>query len=199
MILYLGIIFGGMVYSIIINTFVFPQEVLSIWMNIFWVCFNVVALIAIDAVFAWIIHALPRKWFSPYKKIYHVHRKERKIYDALRIKVWKDSIPEMGGKLCDFPKDKIDNNDPEYLMMFLQETGYAEIIHYFMAFSSIVNFFIFYFAGFPMDQLLIIVLPLAIINFVLQIPPILIQRYNRPRLLIMYERELKIRERKKTS
>ena len=43
----------------------------------------------------------------------------------------------------------------------------------------------------PLYLLLMIMLPLMIINFVLNIPPVLIQRLNRPKLLRIYELELK--------
>ena len=54
------------------------------------VILGVVIEIAIDAIFAYIVHSLPNRWFAKEKKFFDVSRRERKFYEKLNIKNWKD-------------------------------------------------------------------------------------------------------------
>ena len=70
-----------------------------------------VVLFLIDALLAWLIRKLPEKWFDSNNKHFDERKGERKFYEALGIKKWKDKIPELGG-FTDFHKDpeEMDNN-----------------------------------------------------------------------------------------
>ena len=141
----------------------------------------------IDAVVAYIIHKLPNKWFNPYKKIFYVFSFERKFYESIGIRKWKDRIPEMG-QLCNFKKDKIaEINNNDYLYKFLEETCYAEVLHFW---SAILGFLIIFF--FPIKLALYITGPVALVNMFLQILPVFIQRYTRPKLIKIYERNIRL-------
>ena len=105
----------------------------------------------------------------------------------MKIKSWKDKIPETGALLKIFDKTKIENSeDPAYLHTFLRETCYAEIMH---EYSAPLAFLILFAA--PGALKWTIALPVAVVNFILQMFPIAVQRYNRNRLTKLYRVRLK--------
>ncbi len=153
------------------------------------VVLGTIFIFLLDALIAWVIHKMPAEWFCFKKKVFQVAKSERKFYEKIGIKNWKDKVPEMG-QLCDFKKDKIQSFEPAYLNKFLTETCYAEVVHIGMLCIGLLIFL-----AFPFDKMLGFALPLFLINAILQIPPIFIQRYNRPKLemvLIRAERGKKM-------
>lgn len=139
---------------------------------------------AVDAIVALIVHNLPGKWFAPEKKIFTVSKRERRFYEKIGVRNWKDRIPETGGLLCHFAKDKIaEMNNPEYMYKFLIETGYAEVMHVLSVPLSFLTLLLC-----PLRVCWLSALPVALVNVCLQIPPAFVQRYNRPRLLAAYKR-----------
>ena len=97
--------------------------------------------------------------------------------------------------LVGFGKSKVlDMHNNEYLLTFMRESVYAEIMHVISAFAGFV---------FPLLCLLIpgwawlvrMSLPVAIVNFVLQVLPVMVQRYVRPQLMSVYLRNQKRAER----
>lgn len=187
MIIYLSIIFLSIVFiSVFDIIFTMQTFNLTVPYIIFIVFISAVIDFLIDAVIAFIIHKLPKKWFNPYNKIYRVWTFERRLYENLGIKKWKDRIPEMG-QLCNFKKDKIASiNDNNYIYKFLEETCYAEVLHFLSAVLGFAVIFVF-----PLKYVFNFTLPVAAINCFLQILPIFIQRYTRPKLIKIYERNLK--------
>ena len=151
--------------------------------------FYAVALaIAIDALLALFIRrVLPGKWFNHKKAAFTVGAGEKNFYETIKIRKWKDKIPETGGLLVGFSKSAVaDRHDNTYLLKFLKETCYAELMHIIsipcgflvllltLAWDSIPHFIAWF--G----------LPVAIVNAVLQLLPIFVQRYVRPFLLSAY-------------
>lgn len=144
----------------------------------------------IDAVVALIVrYLLPKRWMDGRLRFWRVRKAERGIYVRLGIRRWKDKIPETGGLLVGFSKKHIaEPKSPEYLLKFLSETCYAECMH---AISVIAGFAVIplsFSALLPFyEHLLFFGLPVAIINAILHILPILVQRYVRPFLLHAYD------------
>lgn len=150
---------------------------------LFTILITFLALLAIDAIVAIVIHALPRKWFNPFKKIFQVFDWERKFYTKLGIKRWKDMIPETGAALTGFGKDKVlDMTNNEYVLKFMEETVYAEVLHLLSFIISFVVIFI------NLDLVWLVAVPMIIANGIMQIMPVMVQRYNRPKLMILYHR-----------
>lgn len=148
---------------------------------------SLIAVVAIDAIIAWIVHSIPEDKIHPFKKFYQTGKRERKFYEKLGIKKWKDIIPESGKYLCNFAKDKVAKpNDNKYVLKFLVETCYAEIMHE-------ISFFLG-FALLAMPYRWTIVLPVCAVNAFLQLLPVMVQRYNRVRLENLYKFNLKRRE-----
>ncbi|MDD9150632.1 MULTISPECIES: glycosyl-4,4'-diaponeurosporenoate acyltransferase [unclassified Sporolactobacillus] len=94
---------------------------------------------------------------------------------CLGVKKWKNLLPELSDFLAFlFPKKKIRQYSPDYLYRFVLETCRAELAHWCIIISSFI--FIIW-NGTGMSVLMI---SLAV---VLNLPYIIIQRYNRPRIL----------------
>lgn len=167
----------------LLNYFLLPLGQITLIYAFLFTTFTTICVIILDGIIAFIIHKLPNKIFNPFKKIFRVPIKERTFYEKIKIRKWKDKVPEMGKYLCNFDKRKITENQEKYIFKFLEETCYAEWVHYGMAFIGFLLLFIL-----PSKFTLSIVLPVVLVNFFLNLPPIFIQRYNRPKLFIFYQR-----------
>lgn len=136
-----------------------------------------------------IIRLLPKSWFDYNKIIYHVSEKEKNFLVKIGIRRWKDKIPDLGGIVHFKKSNLVDSQNPKYLKKFITETCYGEMLHIFCIISAFLSLLFV-----PNQLLLSKALPIALIYSFLNIPSILIQRYNRPRLL----KQLKRLERQKT-
>ena len=193
MILYVCIIVIGVIFTTILS--------LSVGLNflsvtdgeiLITIIYTFFALFVIDALVAILVRILPKKWVNPFNKIYKVRPWETKLYLKLKVRNWKDKIPETGKVLAGFGKDKVlDMNDNRYIYKFMEETVYAEVMHVISAVLSIFVIFI------NLKLWYIVGLPMAIVNFVIQILPVIVQRYNRPKLALLYERNEKKSQREK--
>jgi glycosyl-4,4'-diaponeurosporenoate acyltransferase len=125
-----------------------------------------------------LIHRIPVQLFDYRALLFRSFRWERegKVYeDVFNIKVWKDFLPEGGGVFRGgFVKRKADTRSIRFLETFAKETCRAELVHWVI----ILLLPIFFVWNPPLGVL--IMLPLVV---VLNLPFIMIQRYNRPRLV----------------
>lgn len=185
--LYIFIILIGCIFSTILAVTVGVRVFsLSDGVILFSILFSLLFLLFVDIIVAVIVRILPKKWVNPFNKIYTVHKWESKLYVKLGVRKWKDLIPESGKTLTGFDKRQVENvKDNTYLFKFMEETVYAEVMH---LISAILSFFVVFI---NLKLWLIVGLPLAIVNFILQILPVMVQRYNRPKLMIAYKRNEK--------
>lgn len=145
-----------------------------------------IVVILIDALFAWLTTKLPEKFYSDKLGIYKVSKKETKLYEKLGIRKWKDKIWELG-KLNGFSKAKVeDPKNPEYVKRFLLESKIGMLDH---ILGMVLGFFVILIL--PNQFALRISLPVAIINLVLNLPSLMILRYNKPKLEILLKRTLR--------
>lgn len=167
--------------------------IISLCMGIgYWLLLGLTALatamIAIlDGITAGCARSLPAKFADETKKIFIVSAKEKKFYEKLKIRKWKDKVPEIG-HLTGFRKNKID--DPksiEYLNRFLLESCYGQIGHFF---SCIFGFIIFAFF-FISPIWWAVCIPVSVINIFLNLPSLIILRYNSYKLRILRDSNLK--------
>ena len=188
MVLYLCIIGIATALIALFNSiFAVPVYDFGVGYAIFAAIATTLAVIAIDAVVAIIVRLFPAKNFDPHKKIFRSQAWEKNFYLSIGVKAWKDKIPETGKLLVKFSKTEVAQKDnPEYLYKFLTEMGYAEIMHLISTVAGFLVIFIF-----PLEYALLFGVPAATVNFLLQIPPCIVQRYNRPKVLKLYERSLK--------
>ena len=190
MTLYLSIIFIGMAIASGLGVAYFSAYAGTHewWVIVTMVVATSLALFLCDLIFAGSIKLLPQKWFDPYKKKYKISKREKSFYELLGINYWKDKVPEVG-KLVGYDKTSVGDLTADNLFKFLTESAYGEIIHYFCLLSSVIIAVIYFFI--PIDAInglfWGVVLPCALVNFFLNVPPILIQRYNRPRLMRIHQ------------
>ena len=144
------------------------------------------AVFVLDAISALAIRRLtPKKLYLPSKKIFKVSKRERNFYRALKIKAWKDHVPELGG-FTSFHKDKLESNsNVEYLERFIIEANYGVIIHLANALLGFLILFI------PFCSSPTIWIPIFAVNFVLSILPVFILRYTLYTLQNLYSRTQK--------
>jgi hypothetical protein len=184
MILYMSIIGISVVILSIVNIVLGS----NIWgLNEWWIIAILVGCVivefAIDGLMAYLIHELPDKWFEPDKKLYKVSKKERKFYNFLRIKKWKDKVWELGG-LGGFRKNKIvDANDYNYLKQFIIESNKGIVIHWAGIVMGCALMLII-----PVEYILTVSLPVCVVNAILNIMPIFVLRYNIPKLEVAMQR-----------
>ena len=97
----------------------------------------------------------------------------------LKIDKWKDRVPELGGVFGDgFQKRSIDLGAREQLELFIRETRRAELAHWVMTAGWIITI-----AFNPLWAIVFNLIFAHIVNF----PCLIIQRYNRARLIKVLE------------
>ena len=145
-----------------------------------------VSVIAIDGLFAFLIRrCLPSSLFSADRKLFTVSKKEFDLYRKLKIKKWKDLVPELG-LFTGLSKSEIaDRNDGEYLGKFLLEANFGVIIHLENALFGFLIAFI------PPCSSPSIWIPVAAVNFVLSILPVFVLRFTSHTLKKLYIRSKK--------
>lgn len=195
MVLYLSIILISMIIISVLNICLGTGFLgYSVGEVICWVCLSVLCEIIIDLILAGLCQKFSEKSMSPDKRFFNVNKKERKFYEKLGIKKWKDKVLELGA-LGGFRKNKIkDSNSPEYLYRFLIESNKGIMTHILnILFGPLVIFCI------PLKYWLVISLPVIIVNTFLSLLPIFILRYNIPKLKVAYERARRIQKQKETT
>ena len=194
MLFYILTIGIAMVLVFLGNYFWFPMDMslVKVLLLDLMLPFLIVAWDGISATF--IRHALPNKWFTRDVKFHHVSKTECKIYEHLGIKLWKDHILELG-MFTSFSKKKVaDPNDPAYIARFIMECNYGVQVH---LWNFLLGFVLLFF--FPDYIAIRFILPAAITNSILSIFPLMILRYNVPRLERLYVILEKKAERKNKS
>lgn len=182
MILYIIIIFLAWTEMFLVNHFVFmPVIGFPVWLNAVGIVATTVAVIAVDGIAAAVAHALQKKHFSPFSSYFTAGRKEKRFYEIIGVKHFKRLIPDLG-VLVKFAKNKVENpRSKEYIYMYLKESCSGEIGH---TASLLLGFLVIFL--FPLKYILCFGLPVAILNFILNLLPVFALRYNRPRLVNIY-------------
>lgn len=127
--------------------------------------------------------ALPRKCFDAEKPPYKAAKWEKggKVYERLGIKHWKDIMPDMSRIMPDMVKKKLTSENKERGMdTLIAETCVAECVHWGLIILSFG--ILFWWRG------LWAAVFLLVYNIFGNLPFIIIQRYNRPRLVMLEQR-----------
>ncbi len=195
---YFLIIGLGTLFILLLNIFVFkpfyPNYAFELWQIFLWTFLDILFVFLSFALVSILTRALPKKCFDPYNKNFKVSQNEMKRLEKIGIKKWKDRVPEMGQYLVSFDKTKISNpNDSTYTYRFISETCYAEVMH---GIQVVVSFWIIV-LPWPISSGWLIGLPVALVSSFLHLLPVLIQRYNRAKLIRIYEKQVAHEQRKK--
>lgn len=152
-----------------------------------WTALATVTVMLIDAFTATACRLLPPKVANPEKKIFQVSAKEKKFYEKLKIRKWKDKVPEIG-QFTGFRKNKLDDpKSVEYLDRFLLEISYGELGHIVSCLTSYLILLLF-----PVHPLwLAMAIPVATVSLLLNLPSLFILRYNSYKLRILRKNNLK--------
>ncbi len=157
----------------------------SFWSVLFECVLATASVIAIDGIFAFLIRRLPERLFDANAKIFTVSKKEARIYRKLKINKWKRFVPELGGFTA-FHKDKLQSaSDAHYLARFILESNYGIAIHIVNAITGILLFLL------PFCNSPSIALPVAAVNAVLSLLPVMVLRANLPALHLLYKKSIK--------
>ena len=187
--LYLIVIIFCMTVISGMNMFFNPLYQDQPWVYIlFTIGFTVMAIV-IDGIVAFVIRKMPEKWFEKNKGIFKTGERELAFYEFLRVKKWKDYVPELGC-FTGFHKNKLANPfDNKYIWRFIIESRYGVAIHFYSVPTSFLLLLLdwkMYSGG--SNIWLTIGLPVAIVNAILIVLPAFILKYNLPRLLRIYDK-----------
>lgn len=144
-------------------------------------CFWFLSITGVIAFFAG--RLLPKKWFRadlfPYRS--YKFEQDGRIYDKLNIRKWQNKVPDMSRILPKWmPAKNLSGNFKERLPRMLQETCVAELIHALLCVTGLYCLKLYPGIGG--------VIILLLHTFFFNLPFILIQRYNRPRLIKLTRR-----------
>ena len=147
----------------------------------FWKCFCFLIITGVIAFFAG--RLLPKKWFRadlfPYRS--YKFEQDGRIYDKLHIRKWQNKEPSMS-KILPYmmPAKNLSGDYKKRLPRMLQETCVAELIHTLNCFVGLYCLKLYPGVG----GVIILILYITLFN----LPFIIIQRYNRPRLMRLAKR-----------
>jgi glycosyl-4,4'-diaponeurosporenoate acyltransferase len=120
---------------------------------------------------------LPISFFKKDNWLFRIKKWEHRgrIYNNIfKIRKWKNAVPDGGGLFKGgFPKRYLESNDPKYISTFYDETKRAELTHW----LSILPAPVFFLWNVWWVGIIMIVYSLIV-----NMPCILLQRYNRARL-----------------
>lgn len=147
----------------------------------FWRCFWYLIITGVIAFF--VGRLLPKKWFRPDLFPYRSYKFEQdgRIYDKLNIRKWQNKVPDMSRILPKWmPAKNLSGNYRERLPRMLQETCVAELIHSALCITGLHCIKLWPGLG----GVVIVILYTVFFN----LPFVIIQRYNRPRLMKLTQR-----------
>ena len=104
--------------------------------------FALIYVLVVLGFLALFLRFLPKFFFSPKRIRFRVSKFEEIFYQKIKIRKWKDFVPEMGWT-AGFPKNKITSLETTYLKRFLWETCFAESLHFLSAslgFTALIIF-----------------------------------------------------------
>lgn len=179
--------------GLLISTIVALITKLHFFSVLLFTAIAIAAVVLIDALVATVCRLLPPKCANHESKVYAVSAEEKKFYEKLKIRKWKDKIPEIG-HFTGFRKNKIaDPKSLEYVERFLLEICYGELGHFFSVFFGFLILLLF-----PITDIwFAIAIPVAVINGIMNLPSLFILRYNSYKLKILRNNLVKKQNREK--
>jgi glycosyl-4,4'-diaponeurosporenoate acyltransferase len=136
---------------------------------------DVMAWAAIHAGSGYVAHRVPVGRLRRDVGVLRIHPGERARYERLGIRRWKDGVPEAGGLFAGgVSKRRLTTRDRDGLRRFAAETRRAELAHWLAA------------AGGPLFVVWnppVIAVVMVVYGIAVNAPFIVIQRYNRARVL----------------
>jgi glycosyl-4,4'-diaponeurosporenoate acyltransferase len=138
---------------------------------------DIAVLAAWGSLVGYAFHRMPARWFGHDNAVTKPRRWERdgRVWDdVLRVRRWKDRVPDAGGLFAGGMRKRGVSRDPEQLARLVVETRRAELVH--LAVLAISPVFLLW-------NPLWLAAVMVTYNIVANVPFMVIQRYNRPRLV----------------
>lgn len=149
---------------------------------------NIFAWLIIHVSISYICLRLPDSFYQSKKSGINNGKQELHLYERLRIRKWKTILPDGGDVFKGgFRKKELRTLSSSYIQKFIVETRRAEVTHWLLIPPSIL-----FFVWNPISIGFIMIGYALIVN----LPFILIQRYNRLRLKPLLTKQLKKEERR---
>lgn len=144
---------------------------------------RIIGFMAVIGILAHVFgEALPRRWFLWDRGWYRIRPWEQagRFYERLGIRRWKDHLPDKSRfTKRTFTKELWGHGSQEDLTRLLQETCVAELVHWVLL---LIAPLMYWFVPTPLG------LCAAVLYGLSNLPFIMIQRYNRPRLVRLLSR-----------
>lgn len=138
---------------------------------------------ALDAVVAFTVNRFPDKCFGIDNPLFRISEAERRFYKKLRVRLWANKVWELGS-LGGFSKKSVNEPDnPEYIEKFIIECNKGVMTHrlsYPVGFLAMLTL--------PGICSVTIALPVATVNLLLNILPVIVLRHNTPMLKSLLKR-----------
>lgn len=147
-----------------------PQPLAILLCFVLWPLFQLLA--------ALICRKMPARFFAPCRSVFRTRKweKDGKAYKKIfHVQKWKKFLPDIGSIIkADYAKKKLTNFSRGNLERFLVESCRAEMTHW----LAILPFWIF-----GLFTPAIVILYMLMYALAINIPCIIAQRYNRPRII----------------
>ena len=134
---------------------------------------------------------MPRKWLKPENGLFRCFaiEKDGAVYEKLGIRKWHKRLPDMSRILPSvMPAKNLSGDYEERLPDMILETCVAEVVHITVSVAGFCCLWIWPGIGGAVVT--------AVYVLLLNLPFILIQRYNRPRLIRLHQKILSKRAKK---
>lgn len=183
MLIYIFLISITVLIMLLINIFIGINKFnYSIYYIIDMIVIHILVVFIIDAFTAFFINKLPKKWFNYQYKIFKIFKWENSFYNCLKIRSWKEYIPELGF-LAGFRKNKVkEPHNNNYIDKYLEQCCIGMSVH----FTSIILGYLTILI--KPKYFLYFALPVSITNGIIHFLSLSILRYNVPKLIRLYER-----------
>lgn len=166
-------------------TFKWTPPIASTWHPVWLLTFNIAAWGVIHVGTGYYVHRLPQHRLERDPLLLKQRSWERggKVYDRLNIRQWKERVPEAGAFFAGgVSKRAIPDRSTQALEAFAVETRRAEIGHWLAAIAGPL---------FILWNTLPVTAVMVLYGIVVNLPFIIIQRYNRFRINRILERRTK--------
>jgi glycosyl-4,4'-diaponeurosporenoate acyltransferase len=148
----------------------YPSDVAALLIDI--------ALLAVwGSLVGYAFHRMPPRWFARDNAVTRLRRWERDgrfWQETLRVRRWKDRVPDAGALFKGGQRKRTPTRDLDALARLAIETRRAEFVH--LVVLVITPLFFLW-------NPLWLALVMVTYNLVANVPFVVIQRYNRPRLM----------------
>lgn len=150
---------------------------ITLLLVLFWIIINVIV--------PWLVRFLvPKRFFNENVWLFRERETEIAFYRKIKVNKWKGKLPD-AEKLIHFQRSSLPcNMDEAYINRFITECCIAELGHLTVGIVGFSSLFLSLLLPYELQiKAFIVFFILSVIDLFVQILFIIIQRYNRPRLI----------------